>query len=339
MDAVSSLRERVKELTALHEISKILYSNQETYEQILLKVVSVLVNALQFPEITAIRITFGIYTIQNGNFKKTYWLLTSDFEVLEEKGKIEVVYLKEMPDAFEGPFLKEERQLVDSVSQMLAVYLMRRQREDELKKSLLKKELMLKEIHHRVKNNLQIILSLLRLQEGILGDQKSKDLIKLSENRVKALSVIHEKLYGTADLQNIDYKDCIKELLDHLLGSYSADSHNIRYELDCAKLPISIDQAIPFGLIINELVTNSIKHAFTESAGGSILLKIFCDEEYCTFEYSDDGRGLPENIDLTNPKTLGYQLINSLVSQIDAKKGFCTEKHGFNFFLKFSYKI
>ncbi len=338
MNPVDRLKERVKELTALHEISKILYSNQETYERILLKIVSVIVNAFQFPEITSSRITFGIYTAQNGNFKLTKSILSSDFEVQNEKGMIEVVYLEDRPQAFCGPFLEEEKQLLDSVAQMLAVYLMRRQRDDELNKALLRKELMLKEIHHRVKNNLQIILSLLRLQEGILTDRKLKDLIKLSENRVKALSVIHEKLYGSGDLHNIDYKDCIKELLEHLLSSYSADSHNIRYELDCAKLPISIDQAIPFGLIINELVTNSIRHAFKSSQEGFIHLRINCDEKFCTLEYEDNGCGIPKEIDLKNPTTLGYQLINSLAAQIDGKKGLCEEKNGFSFHLKFPYE-
>lgn len=335
MNPVKRLNERVKELTALHEISMILSSYHETYEMILLKAVSVLVNAFQFSNITACRITFGIYSAQSGNFKKTDWMLVSEFDVLNEKGKIEAAYLEEKPNAFSGPFLEEETQLLDSAAKLLEVYLIRRQKDDEMNKLLEKKELMLKELHHRVRNNLQIILSLLRLQGASLTDTKSRDLIKLSENRVKALSVIHEKLYGTIDLQNFDYRDCIKELLEHLFISYSAASQHIHYVLDCARLPISIDQAIPLGLTINELVTNSIRHAFIDNEEGLVRLKIFCVDKFCTFEYCDNGRGLPESTDVRNPITLGYQIINSLTSQLDGKKESTSGKEGFRFVLKF----
>ncbi|MEG3225495.1 MAG: hypothetical protein BME94_08340 [Methanobacteriales archaeon Met13] len=179
------------------------------------------------------------------------------------------------------------------------------------------KEILLKEIHHRVKNNLQIISSLLNLQSRYVDDPKTEILLRESQNRVKSMTMIHEKLYQSPDLAHINFREYIYSLLNGLLGSYGLNTDIIRPKIELKDFFLDLNIAIPLGLIVNEMVSNSIKHTFPDGARGEIRVKMNLKENNYILTVSDNGVGLPEYLDSENASTLGMKLIYSLSNQID----------------------
>lgn len=186
-----------------------------------------------------------------------------------------------------------------------------------LEKSLAEKELLLKEIHHRVKNNLMIISSLLSLQSRQVKDRETMDLFRESENRTRSMALIHERLYRSEDLKNIDLAEYLGRLASEIFRSYSADSR-IRLNLEIDELKVDVETAVPLGLIVNELLTNAVKHAFPDGEG-TVTVSLSKRNGTVTLEVSDDGAGFPEDIDWESSPSLGLQLVRSLTEQIDGK--------------------
>ncbi|MGC9516865.1 MAG: PAS domain S-box protein [Methanomicrobiales archaeon] len=189
--------------------------------------------------------------------------------------------------------------------------------EYQIEKSLAEKDLLLKEIHHRVKNNLQIISSLLNLQSTFIDDSAAYEVFRESQNRVKSMAMIHEQLYQSKDLSHINFSDYIKSLVSGLLSSYTINPEQIKINIDVRDISMDINTAVPCGLIINELITNSLKHAFPDPFEGSIDIKMDKKEDEYVLEISDNGIGIPKEIDIKTNKTLGFLLINSLVKQLE----------------------
>jgi len=192
----------------------------------------------------------------------------------------------------------------------------RKKAEEKIKKSLEEKEVLLREIHHRVKNNMQILSSLLNLQIHYEDSDETIGVLKDSQGRVKSMAMIHEKLYQSSNFSNINFKEYLERLISGIFYSYEITNGNIGSEIDIDDVNLSIDTAIPLGLIINELVTNSVKYAFPQGEG-TISIKLKSLPEQMELIVADDGTGLPENIDIHNPKTLGLQLVKSLIEQLD----------------------
>ncbi|MBE9011762.1 PAS domain S-box protein [Pseudanabaenaceae cyanobacterium LEGE 13415] len=194
--------------------------------------------------------------------------------------------------------------------------------EDQIRASLEEKEVMLKEIHHRVKNNLQVVSSLLKLQAGYIQDKRIIEVFKESQNRVSAMALIHEKLYQSEDLAKTHFSEYIHSLTTALFRSYSANSRAIQLNLNVQDVRLSIDTAIPCGLIINELVSNSLKYAFPSGETGSINIELHAQEEPLSdlIRYSlivgDNGQGFPPDLDFRNTKSLGLQLVCTLIRQL-----------------------
>lgn len=191
--------------------------------------------------------------------------------------------------------------------------------EEALKRSLIEKDILLKEIHHRVKNNLQIVTSLLKLQAGYVNDERVKQLFRESQNRVQSMSLIHQKLYQTKDLAHIDFKEYIETVTIHLQHSYGILEDRVKIFTEVKNMDMSIDNAIPAGLIINELVSNSLKHAFPNGRHGSIFINAAFDEykkEYWLL-VRDDGIGMKEKPDIENSNSFGLKLVNTLVKQLE----------------------
>ncbi len=190
---------------------------------------------------------------------------------------------------------------------------------EELVQSLAEKELMLKEIHHRVKNNLQIVSSLLRLQAEKITDKEAVEYFRLSEQRIKSMALIHQQLYRTKDLSRINFSDYLYELCSYLLFVNDTGNRNIRFTIDAEELYFGIDTALPCGLIINELFTNSVKHAFPEGREGSITVK-FQKETGNRYILSiiDDGIGAV-NFDPENTSSLGMELVSTLTAQLEGE--------------------
>ncbi|MBI1910516.1 MAG: PAS domain S-box protein [Deltaproteobacteria bacterium] len=188
--------------------------------------------------------------------------------------------------------------------------------EEQIKKSLKEKEALLSEIHHRVKNNLQIISSLLRIQSRYIKDSRDREIFNESENRIKSMAVIHEELYRSKDFSEIDISDYISHLMENLFHSYGVDTAIIKLKLDIEPVNLSLDTAIPCGLIINELVSNALKYAFPDNKKGEVAISLKKSDGGIRLEVTDNGIGMPDGFDIAKAETLGLQLVNSLLSQL-----------------------
>jgi PAS domain S-box-containing protein len=187
--------------------------------------------------------------------------------------------------------------------------------EKKIKESLKEKEILLKEIHHRVKNNLQIISSLLSLQSMYVMDEETKALIMESQNRVKSMAMIHERLYQSQDLAHINFGSYLKSLIENFFSSYMIKG-SINPILEVEDVILDINTAIPLGLISNEIISNSFKHAFPGDLEGEIKIKLVDQGENYILTIGDNGVGFPQDFDYQNTSSLGMQLINSLSTQI-----------------------
>jgi two-component system, sensor histidine kinase PdtaS len=193
----------------------------------------------------------------------------------------------------------------------------RKKTEQLVEESLKEKESLLREIHHRVKNNLQIISSLLNLQSAYIDDEKTLEIFKESQNRVKSMAMIHEKLYRSVGLSQIDFGDYMKNLAYDLLSSYRTSSNPVKLNADVENIKLDIDKAIPCGLLLNEVISNSLKHAFNNRNDGEISLDLHQKNNEIKLSVKDNGIGLPINLNLEKADTLGLRLIYTLVGQLD----------------------
>jgi two-component sensor histidine kinase len=192
----------------------------------------------------------------------------------------------------------------------------RQQAEEQLQASVQEKEVLLKEIHHRVKNNLQIISSLLYLQSKKIADPQALTMFQQSQNRVKSMALIHETLYQSKDLAHINFADYIHNLTRHLSRECSISGQTITIHVNADELFFSVQTAVPCGLIINELVSNALKHAFPKG-NGEIRLDLSKHNQQLTLMVADNGVGFPQEVDWKRTRTLGLQLVNNLVRQLD----------------------
>src|SRR5690554_697521 len=196
----------------------------------------------------------------------------------------------------------------------------------QMEESIREKEILLQEVHHRVKNNLQVISSILNLQSSYVKDENSLNILRESQNRIKSMSFIHESLYQTKDFAHIEFSDYILSLSRNLIHSYSLTTSGIKLVTDFEKTHLSLDQAIPCGLIANELISNALKYAFVDRDGGEISVSIKDSKGKIEMEISDNGIGLPEDLDYRNSDSLGLQLVYTLIEQLDARMEVETSK-------------
>jgi len=192
----------------------------------------------------------------------------------------------------------------------------RKRAEELIKASLEEKEVLLKEIHHRVKNNLQIISSLLYLQSKGVKDEKTLEVFRDSQSCVKSMALIHEKIYASGDLAKIDFGEYIRDLTDNLFSSYGINADKVALKIDVKDVSFGVNLAVPCGLIINELISNSLKHAFPEGKTGEIVVSLrVAKEKEVELIVSDNGIGIPEDLDYKNTDSLGTQLVVNLVEK------------------------
>ncbi|MBE9127144.1 MULTISPECIES: PAS domain S-box protein [unclassified Coleofasciculus] len=195
----------------------------------------------------------------------------------------------------------------------------RKKAEEELQTSLREKEVLLREIHHRVKNNLQVIHSLLRLQSSYTNEPKILQMFQESQNRIRSMGLIHELLYRSQDLARIDFGSYLHTLVNQLARTYTLSTNTLSWEIDInpAHIELCIDTALPCGLLINELVSNALKYAFPQGQPGEIRISLqACNNEDFTLIISDNGVGIPTTIDFRNTKSLGLQLVCGTTQQI-----------------------
>jgi len=212
----------------------------------------------------------------------------------------------------------------------------RKQAEEELRASLREKEVLLKEIHHRVKNNMQVISSLLSLQSEYLKDAEMVKIFKESQNRVKSMALIHEKLYQSRNLAEIDFGDYLRELTTQLVRSYGIGTHGVQLNVNTGRVLLAVDRAIPCGIIVNELVTNALKYAFPDGRSGRIdvdLHPVGADRVRLTVR--DNGVGIPAHVDVTTSDSLGLTLVRMLAEQVQGEMSMQPHGPGAEFMLTF----
>jgi PAS domain S-box-containing protein len=226
----------------------------------------------------------------------------------------------------------------------------RKEFEQQIEAALKEKEILLNEVHHRVKNNLQIISSLLNLKSGYLTNLEARESIIESRNRVKIMSIIHEHLYKSGDLVRINYSKFIKTLMQQILNFYSLESNKTKLKLDIDEIKLNVDKAIPCSLIINELISNSFKHGFTRDGSGEVSLRFKSvesnakgtaqkgsAEKKLLLIVHNTGRKFPDDIDFRNSKSLGLQLVCALTKQLKGEISLDTS-NGTEFQIIFPYE-
>jgi len=206
----------------------------------------------------------------------------------------------------------------------------------ELEQQINEKETLLREVHHRVKNNLQTVSSLLSLQSRSIDDPKVKSLIKSSQNRVISMAMVHEMLYMRNDLSKIEYKSYVQELSEYLVKSVKGTDNNITLNIDVPEIQLGIDTAIPLGLLINEAITNALKYGIKDDASGEIHIALSKENgKAYVLNIGDDGVGFSDKINFKNTKSLGLKLIHNLARQLKGSISRDNSKKGTNYIIKF----
>jgi len=215
----------------------------------------------------------------------------------------------------------------------------RQKAEMQLRNALAEKEILLKEVHHRVKNNLQIVSSLLQLQSETLKDPEVIRVFRESQNRIDSISLIHKNLYTAPNIGQLDIVEYIQSLAASILISYQIGKERVALETNIGAVSLNIDQAIACGLIINELISNSLKHAFYNQKNATITINIHNIDNYIEMSIHDNGIGISKDIDWNNNDSLGLSLVYDLVTaQLEGSINLKPD-HGTGFTIKFPQLI
>jgi PAS domain S-box-containing protein len=220
----------------------------------------------------------------------------------------------------------------------------RKEIDNQIREALKEKEILLQEVHHRVKNNLQVISSMLNLQRRFVDDPKMLEVLEESQNRISTMSFIHESLYRNTDFSSIGFSDYLERLTQNLIHSYSNVSSRVELVSQLDDVHINLKQASPCGLIVNELVSNCLKYAFKGRETGKILLRVERKGDELEIEVADNGVGLPDNFDFETNESLGVYLVQALTDQLDGKllvdnkltNNALETEHGASFLVRFT---
>jgi PAS domain S-box-containing protein len=288
---------------------------------------------------TKIFVSISITALINSKGElRAFFMIVNDitkFKMPEEKSVNTNDLLKSIMKESTSELIRLNKELQDEINHREGIENTKVLGVERIESALKEKEILLKEIHHRVKNNLQIISSLLNLQSGYIKDKDSIAIFKESQNRIRSMALIHEKLYQSKDMSQIDFSEYVSELVSNLFSSYSLNSALIILHHNINNIMLEIDLAINLGLIINEIVSNAFKHAFPSGSKGNLYISMRKNEQKYELIIEDDGIGFSSEIDFRTTESLGLQLIMTLVEQIGGEI-FLFQDHGTKFVIKFN---
>ncbi len=237
----------------------------------------------------------------------------------------------------EGHVLGERQmEFLQAVADVLAGIIDRRRAEEQIKAALEEKTVLLKEVHHRVKNNMQVISSMLRLQSGYLSDPQALEVFQECQNRVRSMALIHESLYESGNLARVGIADYVRTLASQLFHSYRLHTPGVEVQVEVEDLYLGVDTAIPCGLILNELITNSLRHAFPDGRSGRVSVGLHRQNGRYVMFVRDTGVGLPPDFDVNSSPTLGLQLVRTLTEQLEGSMEVQTGAQGTQFTINFA---
>lgn len=265
-------------------------------------------------------------------YQKSFNGIATHFEIETQDVNENKIYL----EVFLNPIINKETSIITEVSGIAHDITEKKLSQQKVEQSLKEKEVLLKEIHHRVKNNMQVVSSILNLQSSYLSDPYALSVLKESQNRIKTMSYIHESLYQNKTFTSVNFSEYLQTLTNNIIQSYSISESKIKLNLNIEKINLSLDNAIPTGLIVNELLSNAIKHAFPGENTGSITVNLKQDLNNINLSITDNGAGFDDYIDFYNSPSLGLQLVNTLIEQINGTINFSSKKNeGTNVFITF----
>jgi PAS domain S-box-containing protein len=254
------------------------------------------------------------------NYQKAFDGYSANFEIETVDKGYNKIYL----DIYLNPIM--ENNVVIEVSGIAHDVTEKKNAQQRMEQSLKEKEVLLKEVHHRVKNNMQVISSILNLQSSYVSDDYALSLLKESQNRIKTMAYIHESLYQNKSFTSVNFSDYIATLSNNIIQSYSVSEEKVKLVLNLEKINLNLDNSIPTGLIVNELITNAIKHAFPSGTKGFINVNLKSENNTVYLEVKDNGVGFDSNVDFRNTNSLGLQLVSTLIDQIEGDLKFKSEK-------------
>jgi two-component sensor histidine kinase len=245
------------------------------------------------------------------HYNKAFNGVATSFEIETRDQDLKNIYL----EIFLNPIYENDK--VVEVSGIAHNITEKKLVQQRIEVSLKEKEVLLREVHHRVKNNMQVISSILNLQSSYVSDENTLNLLKESQNRIKTMAYIHESLYQNKSFSSVNFSDYVSTLVKNIVQSYSYSGDKVQVELNIQYISLSLDCSIPAGLIINELITNAIKHAFPGTRKGLIIFNLRSENNLVILELKDNGVGFAQGVDFENSHSLGLQLVNTLTEQID----------------------
>ena len=350
------LEERIKELACLYRLAEIISAQGISPDEMLKEAVTVIPAGYQYPESTSARISFQGKDFSTPGFRQSVW--NQNFPLFvdgEWAGAVEVSFIGEWTDAGNAPFLAEESSLLSGIVRLLENSLsgkiagkrlrdfcgdgsrvdlknagdpdlmgerdLRLAAEKDLRRSRELQEHLLREVRQRVKNNLHTVHDLLALQRKYIRDDKVLKALQESQNRIKAMALVHEILYQSPEIANIDLDLYVKTLAKSLFEFYRNKGKEIVLRTDISRVELGVNTAIPVGLIINELMSNALKHAFPERTTGEIFIRVRKKDRNISIVFRDNGAGLPRDMNWRDTRSLGLRMVFSIVEQMKGTIG------------------
>ncbi|MFW6209492.1 MAG: sensor histidine kinase [Spirochaetota bacterium] len=312
-----ALRERVKELNCLYSISTLVSTPGITLDQIIQGIVELIPPAFQHPEFTSASIILDSQYYCSSGFVHSKWYLSETVRVHgRDAGELCVYYSGEIQDVNRQPFIEEEQTLIRTITERLGRIIERKTDEEQIRSLLAQKELLLQEVHHRIKNNMNTMMTLLGLQADLIEDPNAAEALQVAMNRFISMSVLYDKLYRSENLREMSVKNYLPSLIDDIMRSFP-NCPDIALKVDIADLTLDVNQLSTLGIIANELISNAIKHAFSDASKPELSISLRVqDNGMAVFTVEDNGCGLPPGTGFENSPGFGLQLVATLSDQL-----------------------